>query len=579
MRTSGSTCDIPMSNFKLPSTRMRLLAISAAIGLLIVVALLKAGGLQLNRGEALLALSRQQTTRQIQYSGTRGDILDRNGHVLSTSLIVSSLFAEPRTISDPQKVATQLIRMIGPQPNLAERLNSNRSFVWLVRRADPNIVNRVMGAKLEGIKVMKETRRFYPNHALAGQVLGLVTIDGVPIGGIEKVLDGDLEPKSWRTLALVDAKGDSLRRFLAPDPRNLAGSDIVLTIDRDIQYIAEETLLKTVKKHGAKAGWAIVMKPKTGEILALANVPLFNPNLPSTSSKEAVRNQAISRTGEPGSTFKMVTFASAFENGIVSPDDMIDCENGNYDTGYMTIRDIVKKGTISVTDVFKVSSNVGTFKIAERVGPERLYQTIKKLGFGEAPGLGLIEEARGSIAEPSKWGKRRFANLSFGYGLMATSLQLLQVASAVANDGILVAPKIVEGMGSGALPRRVLSEKAARQLKAMMWADTKDGGTGKRADIDGIDVAGKTGTAEKVDPKTGTYSKSRNLSSFVGFAPVNSPEIAAIVVIDEPGGIAYGGFVAAPAWQNIARAALNRQGIAAKRNKEKGGHEARAAAL
>jgi cell division protein FtsI (penicillin-binding protein 3) len=551
-----------MSNFKLPSARVRLLVIAGAIALLFIVAALKAAMLQLGKGEALLSLSRQQTSRPVQYSGTRGDILDRNGHILSTSVVMSSIYAEPRTISDPAKVSAQLARLLpGPNDDLAERLNSNKSFVWVLRRADPNIVNRILGSKIDGLKVMKETRRFYPNHALLGQVLGLVTIDGEPIGGVEKALNNDLEPKSWRTLALADAKGDSLRQYLAPDPRDLSGSDIMLTIDRDIQYIAEETLLKTVKEHRAKGGWAIVIKPKTGEILALANVPLFNPNLPSSSSQEGLRNQAISRTGEPGSTFKMVTFASAFENGLITPDDMINCENGTYNLGFMTIKDIVKKGSISVTDVFKYSSNIGTYKIAEKVGPERLYQTIKKLGFGEVPGLGLIEEARGFVSKPSSWGKSRFANVSFGYGLMATSLQMLQVAAAVANDGILVPPKIVVGLESDAAPRRVLSEKAAAFIKALMWADTKSGGTGKRADIQGIDVAGKTGTAEKVDPETGKYSKTHNLSSFVGFAPVNSPEIAAIVVIDEPGGIAYGGFVAAPAWQGIVSAALNRQGI------------------
>lgn len=568
-----------MSNFKLPSTKFRLFVISGGIALLLVIAGLKAARLQLQLGSTMGELSRLQTSRQIQYSGTRGDILDRHGHILSTSAVVSSIYAEPRTISDPQKVASQLLRILPRPPDrLKERLDSDKSFIWIARRADPNIVNAVLAAKLDGIKIMKENRRFYPNHALLGQVLGLVTVDGVPIGGIEKVLNTELEPKSFRTYALVDAKGDSLRPFLAKDRRDLSGSDIILTIDRDIQYIAEETLLRTVRQHGAKGGWAIVIRPKTGEILAMANVPLLNPNLPSSSSKDAMRNQAISRTGEPGSTFKMVTFASAFENGVLTPEDTIDCENGNYDLGYMTIKDIVKKGRISVTDVFKYSSNVGTFKIAEKVGPERLYQTIKKFGFGEAPGLGLIEEAKGSVSESSKWGKTRFANISFGYGIMATSLQMLLVASAVANDGILVPPKIVEGLESDAVSRRVLSERAAKLLKELMWADTKSGGTGKKADIPGIEVAGKTGTAEKVDPATGRYSKKHNLSSFVGFAPVKSPEIATIVVIDEPSKIAYGGYVAAPAWKNITEAALNRQGITRAVNRDKGIHEVRAAA-
>jgi len=570
-----------MSNFKLPNTTLRLYVIGGGLLVLFLIAGLKAARLQLQLGDSLSRLSKLQTSRQIQYSGTRGDILDRNGHILSTTVAVSSIYGEPRKISDSQtkKVAAELTRILpNPPADLADKLDSNKSFVWILRRADPNIVNKVLAAKLDGISLMKETRRFYPNHALLGQVLGLVTVDGAPTSGIEKALNSELDPKTWRTLSLVDAKGDSLRRSPAPDPRELSGSDIILTIDRDIQYIAEETLLKTVREHKAKGGWAIVMKPKTGEILALANVPLFNPNVPSSSAKEALRNQAISRTGEPGSTFKMVTFASAFDNNIISPDDMIDCENGTYDLGYMTIKDVSKKGQISVTDVFKYSSNIGTFKIAEKVGPERLYATIKKLGFGESPGLGLVEEARGSVAEPSKWGKTRFANISFGYGLMATSLQLLQVASVVANDGMLVPPRIVEGHIQNPQPKRVLSEKAAKLLKAIMLADTSIGGTGRRADIQGIQVAGKTGTAEKVDPATGRYSKTHNLSSFVGFAPADSPEIAAIVVIDEPGGIAYGGYVAAPAWQRIVSAALDRQGVQIGSNKDKGSHEARAAA-
>jgi cell division protein FtsI (penicillin-binding protein 3) len=272
-----------------------------------------------------------------------------------------------------------------------------------------------------------------------------------------------------------------------------------------------------------------------------------------------------------------VTFASAFENNVIKPDDLIDCENGTLDLGFMTIKDVAKKGVVSVTDVFKVSSNVGTYKIAEKVGPERLYKTIRDFGFGEPVGLGLIEEAKGSVSTPDTWAKSRFANLSFGYGLMATSLQMLMVASAIANDGMLVTPYLLKDAETKP-PRRVLSERAAKQVKAMMLADTESGGTGKRATINGVQVAGKTGTAEKVDPQTGRYSKEHNLSSFVGFAPVNSPEVVSIVVIDEPQGIAYGGYVAAPAWQRIVSTALIRLGVIEGRNKENNIHEARSVA-
>jgi cell division protein FtsI (penicillin-binding protein 3) len=239
----------------------------------------------------------------------------------------------------------------------------------------------------------------------------------------------------------------------------------------------------------------------------------------------------------------------------------------------MTIKDVSKKGVLNVVDIFKYSSNVGTYKIAEKVGPERLYETIRKFGFGESPGLGLIEEAKGSVSSPSTWHKTRFANISFGYGLMATSLQLLMMASTIANDGVLVPPKLFERNDPVSTPKRVLSEKAARHVKDLMFADTESGGTGKKASIQGVDVAGKTGTAEKVDPATGRYSKEHNLSSFVGFAPVNSPEVVAIVVIDEPHGIAYGGYVAAPAWQRIVSTALIRLGVIGAGSKDKGIHE------
>lgn len=533
--------------------RSRIIAVAIIIIFLFLAAIIKAGMLQIRSGPALHGLARQQTFRGIEHIGNRGDILDRNGNILSTTVEVSSIFADPRRMSSPKKVIAELKRVLPlKETELAKRLQSERSFVWVLRRADPNVVNRVLSLGLPGISTVQEKRRFYPNHALLGQVLGLVSIDQNATGGVEKAREADLQKKVWSSETYVDAKGDFVRVENSPSPDELNGKNVVLTIDRNLQHVTEDILLKTVSRHRAKGGWAIVMQPQTGEILAMANVPLYNPNSPNMNFS---RNQAISRAGEPGSIFKMVTFASAFENDIVGPEDLVDCENGKFDAGFMTITDVTKKKNITVQEAFKFSSNIGTFKIAQKIGPARLHKTMKRFGFGETSGLGLLEEAKGHIPAWESWGKRRFANVSFGYGFKASSLQMLLVAAAIANDGVMVFPKIfLDDLKKGSV--RAISARGARLVKEIMFADTQEGGTGVRARIRGVDVAGKTGTAEKVDSETGKYSKKHNISSFVGFAPVLNPEIAAIVVIDEPEGIAYGGFVAAPAWSQIVSAAL-----------------------
>lgn len=526
----------------------------------LAIAWFKAGMLQLIRGDSLKHLSERQYLRSLSYPGYRGDILDRNGKLLSTSVPVESIYAEPRKIEHP-KTAAEQIKKIDPRiPQKAiDRLSSDRSFIWLARRVDPNISSQIEDLSINGIGLAKEERRFYPNHTLLGQTLGLLSIDGIALSGIEKSYNDYLQPKPWNTIAWNDARGKNLRQNIAPDQNVLRGNNLTLTIDLDIQYVAEQALLRAVSEHGAKGGWAIVIEPKTGEVLALANVPLVNPNYTTNVSPEQRRNNAVSRTGEPGSTFKMLTFAAAFDAGVITPEDQIFCENGVWDLGYMKIRDISKKEWLTPGEIFKYSSNIGTFKIAEKVGKEKLYDTIKKLGFGSSPGLNLIEEAKGYVSEPKTWGKARFANISFGYGIMASSFQMAMTAATIANGGIHVPPRIVLDSTPIKPSTRVLSEKAATALTALMIEDTVSG-TGKRAAISGISVAGKTGTAEKLGENTGRYDKSLNMSSFVGFAPADKPTIVAMVVIDEPKGVAYGGIVAAPAWREIVRTALAKQG-------------------
>ncbi|MEI6805772.1 MAG: penicillin-binding transpeptidase domain-containing protein, partial [Myxococcaceae bacterium] len=379
------------------SLKIRLTVIVALLGLGLGIALVKAGILQLVRGPALKELAQRQYARTTKYSSFRGDIVDRQGRLLATSVGVHSLYAEPRRMNRPDQVAKSLKHAI---PSLShdqlERLSSDRSFVWLARRLDPNISHRIEDLKLEGIGVSEEEQRFYPNHGLLGQTLGFVTIDGQSLGGIERAFERYLKPKVWSTLSLQDARNRPIRSHLAPSQEDLWGEQITLTIDRNIQFVAEEVLAQTVRAHGAKGGWAIVMKPKTGEILALANVPLMNPNKPEKNSN-AKRNNAIGRTGEPGSTFKILTFAAGYDLGLIHPHEKIYCEKGVWNLDALTIKDVSKKEWLTPEEIFKYSSNIGTFKIAQRIGKERLYQAIKRFGYGELPGLNLLEEARGSV--------------------------------------------------------------------------------------------------------------------------------------------------------------------------------------
>ena len=548
------------------SAKVRLYLVATLLALGLGIALTKAGTLQLLRGSKLKHLAERQYIRPKLYGNYRGDILDRKGRLLASSVSVDSVYAEPKRINN----ATQVVKSLGKAIRLnrvqIEKLSSDRSFIWLKRRIDPNTANKVRNMDLEGIGLAEERQRFYPNHGLLGQTLGFVSIDGQSLGGIEQAFERYLKPKSWKTLALQDARGNPIRQHVSPPEEALAGNDIMLTIDRNIQSVTEEILQKTVKKHGAKAGWAIVMKPKTGEILALANVPLMNPNRPSKHDQKARRNNAISLTREPGSTFKIMTFAAAYDLGLVKPDEKIYCEKGRWNLGYMTIKDVSKKEWLTPAEIFKYSSNIGTYKIAERIGPKRLYETIKKFGFGELPGLHLLEEAPGFVSNYKSWHKTRFANMSFGYGLMASPLQVVMMVNTIANDGLKVSPAILKGIhkhGADTLanplpssaPIQVISKEAAQAVKNMMLVEYGHKGSARRAAIPGMLIAGKTGTAEKLDD-TGRYNKKLNISSFVGFAPANNPQIVALVSIDEPQGIAFGGYVAAPAWREVVEAAL-----------------------
>lgn len=551
----------------LAKVRLKITFVALVFALAFTFALVKAGLLQLGQGKALRELAQEQATKPTLYLAGRGGIYDRNGYLLAQSVAMDSVYVEPKRIKNPAKTARLLANVLQVKPQLiAAKLDARKSFAWVSRRLEPPMGEKIQALHLPGVGVIQEDKRFYPAHTLMGQLLGTVSVDGEGQGGIEQAFHAYLKPSPYKTLTGVDARGKPIRLGNSPSVQDLAGNDVYLTLDYRIQYATEMALQKALVKTGAKAAWAIVMQPRTGDILAVANVPLANPNEPTQTPLDAWRNRALAESFEPGSTLKLVTLAAALKAGVVTPNSHINCENGIYQVGHVTIRDVGKKQWLQAAEILKYSSNVGAYKIAALVGKEKIYQMMKEFGFGGSPGLNIAEEARGQVSSFQSWGVARFVNVSFGYGVMVSALQLANMVSTIANDGMRMPTHLVQKVKNpwgdvvwqapSEKPSQVLPPRVAKALNKIMVEVTETGGTGHRAQIPGVQVAGKSGTAEKVDEQTGRYNKRRNRASFIGFAPANDPQIAAVVVIDEPAGIAFGGHVAAPAWQEIVEQAL-----------------------
>lgn len=553
--------------------RWRLWAVVVTLAGCLVVLVAKAGHLQLALGDDLKDLAERQYVRKLKVAAPRGNIYDRSGRPLAVSVPAWSVYAAPRDIEEPAAVAAALAPVLGQErARLERRLSSTRAFIWLDRRVAPDTAEKVKALALDGVGLKQESRRYYPNRELAGQLLGLVSVDGEGLDGVERTFDEYLRGRSVLVPGLRDNRGRRVVLADGVDLDVLEGDDVHLTLDARLQHVAETVLRDTVARHQAKSGFAIVMEPKTGAIRALANVPLFNPNSPATAKQSARRNHALSDGFEPGSTFKIITFASALDAGVVTPRDRIFCENGRLPIGKHVIRDTHPAGWLMASEVFSHSSNIGTIKIAQRVGEERLRETITRFGFGAAPGLGLVGETAGRLPDKERWGEVRTATVSFGHGLMVSAVQMASAVSAVANGGVRVHPRLLEKVTSPTgevvkgeaepTAERVVSEETARVLAEIMSGVVEDGGTGTLAAIRGVKVAGKTGTAEKVDPVTHRYSRELHLASFVGFAPADDPAVVAVVMVDEPHGASvFGGSVAGPAWRAIVEAALIDAGI------------------
>ena len=519
--------------------------------------------LQILEHDHLVKLAERQHHRTIPITPARGGIFDRTGAPLAVSLEMDSLYAEPKRINDPGGTAAALAPLVQlPQHELQRKLDSTKSFTWLARQLPPETALKIKQLKLAGIGFVKENKRFYPNFEMASHVLGFTGMDPGGLEGLERRYDATILGKTGYLLTERDALGRdvSVRSAVVQDAS--PGKNLHLTLDKNIQYFTEKELAKAVESSRAKSGMALVMDPWTGKVLAMANYPTFNPNSFRQYPTLNLRNRCVSDNFEPGSTFKVFLLSAAIEEKVVGPRDGINCENGRYSFSGRIIKDDHPHGRASVAEVLKYSSNIGSAKIGLKLGDDRLHRYLKAFGFGDKSGIDLPGEASGGLRPVSRWYGTDIATISFGQGVSATAVQLVTATSAVANGGLLMKPYLVERVTDSSglelqrfepqTVRRVISAHTAATISQMMEGVTQKGGTATSAAIEGFRVAGKTGTAQKVDPVSRGYSATKRTASFVGFVPAEKPLLTILVVIDEPTTSPYGGVVAAPAFREIA---------------------------
>jgi cell division protein FtsI (penicillin-binding protein 3) len=505
-----------------------------------------------------------QQQRAIPLAAKRGVIYDRAGHELAMSVMVDSAFAVPTEVKDLPTAVALITRITGEDSNVVlADCRAHKTFCWVARKANDETIERINSLKLQGIHFQKEPKRFYPARDLAAQVLGSVGMEDSGLSGIEHAFDDELRGKAGKMFISVDARKQWFSDVATqPDP----GDNIVLTIDKNIQYIAEKELEQAIHDTQAISGTVIVENPHTGEILALANRPTFNPNLRKQIKPDTLTNRAVSYVYEPGSTFKLVTISAALEEKVTNPNELFDCQMGSIVYNGMRIRDSKPHGILPVWGVLAESSDVGSIKIALRLGEDRLYKYIRAFGFGQQTGIELPGETRGLTKPPSRWSRVSIAAISMGQEIGISPIQLAGLVSTFANDGVWVAPRIVAGtVAPKGAPQtvafhpgaahRVISPYTAAEMRSMMEKVVIEG-TCRKAILEGYSAAGKTGTAQKVDPATGAYSKTKYIGSFAGFAPVNNPQIVVAVILDSAVGLHQGGQVSAPVFRRITQQVL-----------------------
>lgn len=546
--------------------KIRVLLVGIFFSICFTAIVVRAVDLHLFKGPWLSEKADGQVKRPVKALGQRGIIFDTNMGKMASSIDVTSIGVHPRQIKDIGGTASALAKALSLDRNqLAKKLSSNTPFVWIERHVTPKKAEAVEALKLDGIVFKSEKSRFYPYKAMAAQIVGFSGVDGRGLEGVEFYYDQILEGQQAQFTVIRDALGRGLGLEM-DEESDRSGKNLILTIDRRIQYIAETSLAEGVTQNNGKSGIAVVMSPKTGAILAMANYPFINPNTYNKYAKDKWRNRAITDPFEPGSTLKIFSAAAAIEHGVSGPNSIYFCENGAYRIGRNVVHDTHPYKWLSLEQIIKFSSNIGAVKLSENIGTQNLYNTLKNFGFGEKTGIDCPGETSGILSSYQRWTKIDNAAIAFGQGISVSAIQLITAVSAIANGGVLMKPYVVKAITDkdGAIlekiephpVRRVISPETAEAVIKMMEKVTEEGGTGTKAALEGYRVCGKTGTAQKID-ENGTYARGKYTSSFVGFVPAENPEAAILVMVDEPQKAHYGGVVAAPVFKKIALQTLN----------------------
>ena len=548
------------------NARLRWLTIWVLAAVWMVAILARLTYLQLLQYSDYLAKAERQQQRVFEISPKRGTIYDRKGRELAVSLPMDSVFADPAEITDPSMVAQLLAPALGSSAeDLETKIRAAHTPVRLARKLSPEIVQRITDMNLKGVFFEKENRRVYPQHDLAAAVLGYVDVDEKGIGGIEYSLDSVIRGRQGKMIVMADGRRRSYDSSeSAPQP----GGSVTLTIDETIQYIAEKELAAGVVETHAKHGTVVVQDPNTGELLAVANWPTFDANDAGHYSADTRMDRAIAAAYEPGSVFKVLTMTGAIENHLANPAELIDCQMGSIDVAGRIIHDWKRFGVLTVRDILVHSSDVGAIKVALRMGPERFYDAVRPFGIGQPTGIALPGENRGLFRPVSEWTPSSIGSIAMGQEVSVTPIQMISAISAVANGGMYYHPTIVRDIQTvgpipdltGPDPHRATDERTAGEVRDMMESVVLKG-TGMPAKLDGYSAAGKSGTAQKIDPATGRYSATDYVASFAGFAPVNDPAVTILVVLDSPVGGHHGGEVGGPIFKRIAQQVLTYMGV------------------
>ncbi len=546
----------------------RALFVAAFIGFWMLIVCARLVHLQFSQHDTLANRARQQQQNAIETTPQRGELLDRHGRQLARSVQTVSLFLDPdgldtATLDQNAKQLAQSLNL--KQAELTKEFREaqikNRRFIWIARRLDADLGNKIVAMNLPGIQARLEPKRYYPNGPLAAHVLGYVGLDGEGLGGVERFYNSKISGEPGRLFLEKDAKGKPYESYeIASKP----GQTVILTIDQSIQYLAEQSLNAAVQRSRAKSGSVIVLDPRSGEILALANAPTFDPNKVAEAKAETRSNWALQNIYEPGSTFKVVAFSAALEKKLAAVEDRIDCQMGAITVAGRVIHDHHPFGSLTIAEALAKSSNVAAIKLGLRVGDETMYEYIRRFGFGAKTGIELPGETVGIVRKVARWQPSSIGSIAIGQEVGVTPVQMVAAFGALANNGVRIAPHLIREVRDAggnvvyrAQPeqRQVISAATAIALRGMLEGVTLRG-TAKQAQLDGYSAAGKTGTAQKIDPKTRSYSATKFVGSFVGFAPVSNPQIVIIVVIDEPSGAYHGGDVAAPIFREVAEQVL-----------------------